>query len=709
MEIPYELKPLRYYQATDFVDQNYYIILNPKSLFYCITKRQMYILKEIINDLGKLSNEERQLFIPKTDFFEFIFSDYKKIILKCREDIIIGYIYFKENPLFLFRNFYNLNFLRENFIKILDFYIFPNYRRMNHGKQLFDKVIYMTGIKPNLMDFFCPNKAFMNFLEKNYGFVIHTEQFNNIINIRNMNRFNDGYDKMFNSEDAYKNKFQLNSNDYNQNYYNQNRFYARSNKRYDNIENNYIKGFNINNNSINNINNKINYESSKILRKNNPDFHNNIRYPNEFQKDNYNNYLNQENIYKGNKFKNRQNPSQVNIISYHDIKERLKNAKINNSLEDMCIQGEIITNELRIEKIKHPERFIETSQALKMEKTNKGIFALGLISKNLQNLGIETAIIKDSYPQEENKDLNNFQFLINGMIEKKKYNLHFELGEKRNNELLKNKNEYNKFKEKLKLKISKDYNIPSDKIVISLPKKGGFHLQLIFQSDEFNNLNKEDFLQKFKNDPNFPELQRLKDIQEDTIMGAIRLTPNQLDPKGNRKNFFGKNLKRGGKDYFPPLGWNGIGIKVENRYDNGDNTWLGMKNIPGEWCVAYHGVGQHQESDKVKYIVGEIIKNEFKVGPRQKHKDCPDKFHPKQKVGEGVYCTPDIKAVEKYAGKSEINGIIYKTVLMVRVKPDAIRHCDKCLDSRVNNYWVVNGTNDEIRPYRILFKKCRKK
>ena len=44
---------------------------------------------------------------------------------------------------------------------------------------------------------------------------------------------------------------------------------------------------------------------------------------------------------------------------------------------------------------------------------------------------------------------------------------------------------------------------------------------------------------------------------------------------------------------------------------------------------------------------------------------------------------------------------------MVRVKPEAIRHCDQCFDSRAPyNYWVVNGTEDEIRPYRILYKKC---
>ena len=38
---------------------------------------------------------------------------------------------------------------------------------------------------------------------------------------------------------------------------------------------------------------------------------------------------------------------------------------------------------------------------------------------------------------------------------------------------------------------------------------------------------------------------------------------------------------------------------------------------------------------------------------------------------------------------------------MVRVKPEAIRGCNYG-----NEYLVVNGTTDEIRPYRILFKEC---
>ena len=36
------------------------------------------------------------------------------------------------------------------------------------------------------------------------------------------------------------------------------------------------------------------------------------------------------------------------------------------------------------------------------------------------------------------------QFITNGFISKKKYDLHFDLGEKRNNEILNNKKEYKK-------------------------------------------------------------------------------------------------------------------------------------------------------------------------------------------------------------------------------------------------------------------------
>ena len=135
--------------------------------------------------------------------------------------------------------------------------------------------------------------------------------------------------------------------------------------------------------------------------------------------------------------------------------------------------------------------------------------------------------------------------MTNSMHEKKKYELHFDFGEKKNLEYLNDYNKFNEFKEKLKLKLSKDYQIPKDKIIITYPQKGSLSVQLIFQSDEFNNLNLEQFKQKFKNDKEFTELNNLKEVHTDVIIGACKLTKNQLDNRGNRIDGWGINEQRG--------------------------------------------------------------------------------------------------------------------------------------------------------------------
>jgi hypothetical protein len=282
---------------------------------------------------------------------------------------------------------------------------------------------------------------------------------------------------------------------------------------------------------------------------------------------------------------------------------------------------------------------------------------------------------------------------------KTSYGLHFDFGFRRNQQLINDKNEFEKFKERLKDKLSKDYNIPKNKIIVTCPQKGSFRVQVIFQSDDFNNLNIKDFTEKFKNDNDFPDLQNLKYIQQDVILSGCKLSKGQLDARGNRVDGWGINEKRGGKPYDPPIGWKGIGLRVIDKYDNGNNTWIGMDNSKGEWCVAYHGVGRNKKN--VQERTGLIVKGGFNPGPNQVHKDHPDLNHPGRKVGEGVYCTPSINVAELYSGVSQIHGKNYKTVLMVRVKPDAIRYCKDQSD-----YWVVNGTTDEIRPYRILYKEC---
>ena len=104
----------------------------------------------------------------------------------------------------------------------------------------------------------------------------------------------------------------------------------------------------------------------------------------------------------------------------------------------------------------------------------------------------------------------------------------------------------------------------------------------------------------------------------------------------------------------------------------------------------------------MKHITGIIPKTTFKAGANQVHSSHDNINKPGSKVGDGVYVTHNIETACGYSGYSEINGSKYYTALMVRVKPDAIRQC-KC--DYAKDYWVVNGTTDEIRPYRILYKK----
>ena len=397
-----------------------------------------------------------------------------------------------------------------------------------------------------------------------------------------------------------------------------------------------------------------------------------------------------------------------NTLNSTNKNEDDKKEKVRQVLEDICIYGNIMKEQIKEEKEANPENFIEINDALNLENDDQQLFALGLIGNILQKNGTEVAIEKkniEENEEEENANLTSLEFISNGMIQKKKYDLHFDFGESKNEEYLNDDNKFEDLKEQIKTKISKDYNISKDEIIVTFPHRGSYCVQVIFESDKFNNINIKDFQSKFRNDKDFPELNNLKEIHSDVLMSLGKLSKNQLDYRGNRCDGWGINEQRGNMDYYPPIGWIGIGLNVMNKYDNGDNTWLEMYNLEGEWCVAYHGIGRCKEGKEVKKITSLIIEEGLKEGKAQAHFNCEDKFHPGKKVGEGVYCSPKIKEAEKYAGTIEINGKKYKTAFMVRVKPDAIRCCGN--DEYAKDYWVINGTSDEIRPYRILYKEVK--
>ena len=102
-------------------------------------------------------------------------------------------------------------------------------------------------------------------------------------------------------------------------------------------------------------------------------------------------------------------------------------------------------------------------------------------------------------------------------------------------------------------------------------------------------------------------------------------------------------------------------------------------------------------------MIDSILKNGFKNGINNAHADCYDKYHPGKKIGIGVYVTPNIETAKSYAGIIHLNGEEFLTLFLVTVKKDAIRACN-CRNA--SDYWVVNGSSDEIRPVSVLLAKA---
>ncbi len=339
----------------------------------------------------------------------------------------------------------------------------------------------------------------------------------------------------------------------------------------------------------------------------------------------------------------------------------------------MAIMGTIVKEQIIEEKKLKPEKFVSIEEAVKPENKDSSLFIMGLLAQNLENQGVITAIEKESSNNEDGSAMTSLQFMMNGMGTQKKFDFHFDLGSEKNEELLNDENEQKKFNEKLKKKLAKEYGINEDEIIVSFPQKGSYKVIVIFKSKDFYNLDKKDLLKKFGNDP---ELGKLKELHSDLIMNGCKITPKMFDEKGNNMDGgWAENEERGREPYTPPKGWIRYGLNVLGKYDNGNDDWLAHDNREGEWCVAYHGVGQGQPSDNVKKAVRSITNSNLKPGSGQYYADHEDYRHPGQKVGEGVYCTPDpnITIQDDYAGIVEINDEKYYMAFMLRVKPDKSR------------------------------------
>ena len=352
------------------------------------------------------------------------------------------------------------------------------------------------------------------------------------------------------------------------------------------------------------------------------------------------------------------------------------------TISDMANMGSITRYYIEVDSQEHPEKYIPFDQAF--SSGDEDYFILGIVADYLKKQGVIVAIEKRDQNQlskQKLKEIDTFlQFLINGLTNLKKHEFKFEFGWEKNNLILTDTNEQNSFMNELKVALSKGFSIKTNEIIIQYPRSGSVLVTVMFVSEDFNNIT----LQQIQNilSIHSPDYNNLLGIDSMLVLDGILLNPELLDHRGDNKNQgWGYNETRGGRPYIPPKGWIGYGLKVWGKYDKGDNNWIAHNGVQGEWCVAYHGASQ-------------------KLNQNYKQmRDVDDANHPGQKVGEGVYCSPNPNVLDQEGGVVQAGGKRYKIGFMLRVRPDKIRIAQNNPD-----YWVLNGTSDEIRPYRILIK-----
>ena len=375
-----------------------------------------------------------------------------------------------------------------------------------------------------------------------------------------------------------------------------------------------------------------------------------------------------------------------NINPYNNTKNNNTQEEVTDLLEDMAFMGslekQIIEKELKDE----PGKFISIDQCF--NSGDDQFFILGILANYFIKIGINPFIENSNVTTKETEQITAntlLQFICNGYILKHKYILDFKFSPNRFEQIKRNINdEQNKFHGYLKKFLSRQFNRGEDEIIVKnfVKSEDLYSIIIVFRSDFKISQTKAEMLDLFHKQRQ-PDFKNLLDFEEEHIFELIRLNKSMLDSRGNNKSdsFWGFNETRGGENYYPPVGWWRYGLRVFNKYDNGNNDWLSYDNRAGEWSIAYSGLSG------MKNEISKQYENDIDI----KHGG---------KVGLGVYISPKPEVMEENTEIINIKGVNFKMGLMLRVEPSKIR-----IPSSNNRIWVVEGISREIRPYGILLKK----
>ena len=399
----------------------------------------------------------------------------------------------------------------------------------------------------------------------------------------------------------------------------------------------------------------------------------------------------------------------IELSNFYEYPPEERDKHVVQLLKDINYLGEINKKEMKREKSINKDKYISIEEAFQNNKHkkingfNNEFYVLALLGKALQIQGC-SVLIEKNFPEnlEQNKEMNTtIQFLANGMYNFIKYIFYFDLGEGKHNKLLKDLNERNNFNLKLRKKLHQIFNLAENDIIMTNIRFDPYSVTAIIKQEKFTQYSTDNLIQFLRNDIEF---NRIKFIEKGILLSACKLNPYMLDSRGNNKDGkWGFNELRGGKPYNPPNGWVGYGLRIADRYDNGDNSWIDYNNSKNEWSVAYQSIGS--ESFETQLNTSNTSFNIFNSnisnpGIKKQYKDFNDFYHLGYRVGEGIIITPKPEIMEKNCRIFDCYGKKYKIGFMTRVMPKKIRRAENQED-----YWVINGTDNEIRPYRILIKE----
>ena len=377
---------------------------------------------------------------------------------------------------------------------------------------------------------------------------------------------------------------------------------------------------------------------------------------------------------------------------FNSIKEKA-NLFLNGEITDLHDKfrytmelNKYISEEINYIQNKFPDRLIYPNKAVSDE--NFLINFLGYWGSELSLYRIRTLIEKNE-SNELIRDIT-FKMILSGLATQRTYKIIVN-SDKEKEQFNKDIQEWYNFIQKIKNRIVAFQNLDKNELHFFNHDQKNYEVMLIIYNKRLNTIDST-----LKHMP--------VKILTGNLLNNIILSPNMFAPNFCRNiNDWpkGDDMARGGERYYPPYGWIGIALKIGNKYGE-DNEWFGKDGRnEKEWCVAYHGIGRGNELDKVY----SIIQTNLRQGPKQRYSVY---FNTRRatikqyrRCHKGVYLTPDIHKAEKYAGKIKL-GVYSKEfqfAIQARVDPNKIRD-----PGAVPINWILNGGNEEIRPYRLLVK-----